>query len=163
MCYIHSSRRTSNWSLCVTGQDGAAELVLSWSVPSLARKQSCISQMSFIMRDKICIHLQVRPLMRFTFLVYKSQWNDELSSSQYISSSATDLPNVKCKVHSKAPSCFPLSSLIHLGYGTYCHPQSHEKCGTGVWPKRAAAELGCCQRVCVFEECSTCLKSSLEK
>lgn len=122
---------------CVTGQDGAAELVLSWSVPSL-RKPSCISQMSFLMKDKVCIHLQVRSIRRFTCLASESQWSDSSSPASSVLAPAVDLPNIKHKMHSKAPSWCPLSSHIHLGHGTSCHPQSHGKCDTGAWPKGAA-------------------------
>lgn len=60
------------------------------------------------MRDKVCIHLQVRSLMRFTFLVYKSQWNDY--SSPVASTSAPQPRNFQtsnAKSAAKHPLAFP--------------------------------------------------------
>lgn len=141
---------------CVTGQDGAAELVLSWSVPSL-RKPSCISQMSFIMKDKVCIHLQVRSIRRFTSLASESQWSDSSSPAGSVLAPAMDLPNIK---QNAQQSTLLVSLIITYSPGVW-----HLLSPTEPWKVRHwnVTKRSCCLRVCVLEKCLVHLKPPLEK
>lgn len=90
------------------------------------------------MKDKVCIHLQVRSKTGFTSQSSESQWSDSSSPAGSVLAPAMDLPNIKYQMHSKAPSCCPLPSHIHLGHCTSREPGK-------------VSESSCCLRVCLWK------------